>query len=153
MLKMTGLASTGVLLLLFANQQSSPFSKYKTAEAYEIRPGILMMPRYSNSGQVCEIGLQVRHYSPEIVRLDSTLSRKEIDQIFDEIVPDNERGARSKGLTGDLITESGPTMVESIDFENVLIQIHSQVLSASRRTVHVRDAVVAIAQWKNRKCQ
>jgi hypothetical protein len=48
-----------------ASAQSSRFSKYKTVEAYEIGPGILMMPNFSSDGQVCEIGLEILHYSPK----------------------------------------------------------------------------------------
>jgi hypothetical protein len=38
------------------DQHNSHFSNYKAVEAYEIRPGILMMPRYAKDGSVCEVG-------------------------------------------------------------------------------------------------
>jgi hypothetical protein len=92
MSKLIGLALAAVLLLPSANPVREQFAKYKAVEAYEIRPGVLMMPRYSSDGQVCEIGLEKLHYSPEIIRLDSSLSREEVDQVLEELVPANERG-------------------------------------------------------------
>jgi hypothetical protein len=153
MSKVIGLACTSILLLSFVSPQSSRFSAYKAVEAYEIRPGILMMPRYSDNGQVCEIGLERRHYSPEIIRLDSILSREEIDQIFEELVPANERGPRSKDLAGNLITLGGHSITTNIDFENVSIQVFSEELPASNQREIVERDIVATAHWKNRKCQ
>ena len=112
-----------------------------------------MMPRYSDNGQVCEIGLERRHYSPEIIRLDSILSREEIDQIFEELVPANERGPRSKDLAGNLITLGGHSITTNIDFENVSIQVFSEELPASNQREIVERDIVATAHWKNRKCQ
>jgi hypothetical protein len=153
MLKMIGLACTSVLLLSFTGAQVSRFSGYKVVEAYEIRPGILMMPRYSDNGQVCEIGLERRHYSPEQIRLYSSLSRKEIDQLFEELVPVNERGRRSKDFGGNLITQSGHSITTNMDFENVSIQIFGQELRASSPGEIAEDDIVATVHWKNRKCQ
>jgi hypothetical protein len=79
-----------MISLLAVRPHNDKFSKYHSIEAYEIRPGILMIPRYSQDGQVCEMGLQRMHYSPEIVRFDSSLSRSEIDGLFDELVPADE---------------------------------------------------------------
>jgi len=107
MSKLVGLTFAAVFLLLVARPQNDKFLKYKTVEAYEVRPGILMMPGYSKNGEVCEIGLERRHYSPEKIYLDSALSRKEIDQITDELVPANERGSKTKTIGGDLISEVG----------------------------------------------
>ena len=76
-----GFVFAAVLLLATANHAHEQFAKYNAVEAYEIRPGVLMMPSYSSDGQVCEMGLEKLHYSPEIIRLDSSLSRKEIDEI------------------------------------------------------------------------
>jgi len=151
MSKSIGLACATALLLLFAGPRSGRFSKYKTVEAYEIRPGILMMPSYSDDGQVCEIGLQKLHYSPEMIRLDSSLSREEIDRILEEPVPADERGPRSKDFKRELITIVGPEMTTDTEYENVSIQIHSHVLHASRKS-EVVDDIAATIKWKNRKC-
>jgi hypothetical protein len=154
MSKIVGLTCAAMLLLLTAAApQSGQFSKYKAVEAYEIRPGILMMPRYSADGQVCEIGLEKLHYSPEIIRLDSSLSRAEIDQLFNELVPADERGPRSKDFERDLITQEGGGITTTAVFENVTIQIFGKDLSAPHKHEIVEDDIVAIVRWKNRKCQ
>jgi hypothetical protein len=57
-----------LLLLLTASPQKYPMVKYRAVEAYEVRPGISMFP--SEERQVCQIGLERRHYSPETIRLD-----------------------------------------------------------------------------------
>jgi hypothetical protein len=153
MLKVIGLACMSMLLLFYASPQSSRFSGYKTVEAYEIRPGILMMPRYADDGQVCEIGLERRHYSPEKIRLDSSLSREEIDRIFEELVPTNERGPKKTAREGgDQILESGNSLVASSEYENVSIQIYSAVSSSKKHEI-VADDIAATLRWNNRKCR
>jgi hypothetical protein len=112
-----------------------------------------MMPTYSDNGQVCEIGIQKRNYSPEIIRLDSVLSREELDQVLEELVPNDERGSKSKELSGDLFTRSGPGIIESIDFENVSIQISAKVSPGPTKHKTIADDIAATVQWKNRKCK
>ena len=113
------------------------------------------MPRYSGNGSICELGLERRHYSPELIRLDSGLSRKDIDQISEELVPSDERGPRSKDFGGrEMITVSSPSITTSIDFENVSIQIFSQELpEPNRQKLAEGDIVAATVHWKNRECR
>ncbi len=146
MSKLVGLACTAMILLSAGRPQGNKFSKYQTIEAYEIRPEILMMPRYSDDGQVCEIGLERRHYFPEKVNLDSDLSRDEIDQIADELAPANERGARTMGKR-DLTLVVGHAVTTISGYENISIQIY---YSDSKQ--FNRSDFVAIIKWKNRKC-
>jgi hypothetical protein len=101
----------------------SDFSKYKKVEAYEIRPGILMMPVYNASEQICEIGLQPRNYSPELIRLTSDMPREEIRQAFDELVPPEARGPLLPDQSFNSIQGSG--MTENEEYENVSFQIYS----------------------------
>jgi hypothetical protein len=150
MSKLIGLACTAIFLLACCPPQSDRFLKYKTIEAYEIRPGILMMPRYSADQQVCEIGLQNLHYSPGMIRLDSSLSRKEIDQIVEELVPASEKGPRAKDFEGTLVTQGGHSLTTNTDYENVSIQIYSDA-SPGQGGITVDD-VLATIKWKNRKC-
>jgi hypothetical protein len=154
---MSKLISLGIaaatLLLLAAVPGHENFAKYKAVEAYEIRPGILMMPTYSADGQVCEIGLEKLHYSPEKIRLDSGLSRKDVEQIFDELVPSDQRGPKPTGLLEQgMTTQSGASMVSDEEYQNVSIQIYSNVLSQEKDAV-TADEVTATLKWKNRKCQ
>jgi hypothetical protein len=112
-----------------------------------------MMPRYSQDGQVCEIGLQTRHYSPEIVRLDSSLSRSEINGLFDELVPADERGRKSEAFGSEMTTMDGPGLTTIIQYENVWFEIVSERLPTSTQKVIRESDVVAIVHWKNRTCQ
>jgi hypothetical protein len=142
-----------VLLLHTANSGRDKFAKYKPVEAYEIRPGILMMPRYSADGQICEIGLEKLHYSPEKIRLDSSLTRKEIYQVFDELVPSNERGPKPQELLEQgMASFSGRGVVSDEEYQNVSIQIYGNVSHAGKKAATM-DEVTATLKWKNRNCQ
>jgi hypothetical protein len=155
MFKTIGLVFTSTFLLLGASGlPHAMFSKYKTVEAYEIRPGILMMPSYSTDGQVCEIGLERRHYTREKVNLSAGISRKEIYQIFDELAPVNERGSRSTNLLEQgAVDREGNALETSEEYENLSIRIYSQALAtSSQRGVSANDVVGTIT-WKHRKCQ
>lgn len=142
-----------LLVLPATDTVRARFSKYKKVEAYEIRPGILMIPRYSPNGQVCEIGLEKLHFTPEKIRLDSSLSRKEIDQIFDELVPKDERGPRpTEPLNRGMTTFEGQGMVSDDEYRNVSVQIYGNTSPAGRNGMMV-DELVATLKWKNRRCQ
>jgi len=106
------------------------------------------MPTYSDDGQLCEVGLQRRNYSPEKIRLDSSLTREEIDQALDELVPVNERGARSKDH-GDILGV-GNTMTTIYDYENVQLQVYGE--TAMSKGSMVEKDIAATIRWKNRKC-
>ena len=144
-----GILCIGLLLCIPANSQSSRFSNYKSVEAYEVRPGILMMPRYSKDGQVCEIGLQKQLYLPDDIFYDPTLNRAEINRIVDELVPLPTRGKKSDGK--DMIIQSGGGMSMNTEYENVSIVIYSDSSRHEGQTI-ARD-IVATITWKNRICQ
>jgi hypothetical protein len=146
--------SAAVLLLLAAGPRNERFTKYRAIQAYEVRPGILMMPRYADDGQVCEIGVQRLLYTPEKITLDPTLSRTLIDQIVDELAPVSQRGQRTeKAGAGDLILQSGNSVVTNTEYENVSIRIYSDAPQSSDRDETVVEDLVATITWKHRKCQ
>ena len=135
------------------NSARKDFAKYRAVEAYEVRPGFLMMPSYSADGHVCEIGLEARHYSPELIRSNPDLSGTEIDQILEEIVPDSERGPKAKDPIGTLIMRRGSGITTNIDYEHVSVQIYSVVTSQPKKKPVVADNIAAVIRWKNRECQ
>ena len=151
MCKLVGL-SIAILLLfdpgMIGQQQ---LTKYRKIEAYEVRPGILMMPKYTSDNQICEVGLQRLQYSPEHIRLDS-LSSQEIDQILDEVAPTEERGKRSNSLADNLVTQSGSSMVMITDFENVTLEIYGSTTPSKHKGFNL-DNLVATIKWKNRVCR
>ncbi len=153
-----GLVSSAVSTLGAGPQtEHQLFKRYKAVEAYEIRPGVLMMPRYDSMGQVCEIGLEELHYSPEVVRRGSgwigretrhgsDWSRTEIDEIVAELAP--ERGARTDHEETSL---DGDTTTTTFGYENVTIEIHaSQQKSSQKDSTVEQDAVVI--RWNHRAC-
>jgi hypothetical protein len=151
---LTGLICAMTLVFCAAKPQDTRFLNYKSVEAYEVRPGILAMPRYTSDGQVCEVGLERRHYSPEKVYLDSALSREEIDQIADEVAPINERGSRTNLMLGrDLIVAAGNSLTTISDYENISIETYSGVEPTSKKRENVATDVAAVIKWKNRKCE
>src|SRR5437660_12404171 len=80
------------LLVLAAGLHDRKFNRLPAVETYEIRPGILMMPSYSDAGEVCRIVLERRHVSWKKIDLNAEMSKEEIYRIFDELVPKPERG-------------------------------------------------------------
>jgi hypothetical protein len=146
MTRLTVLACAIAFLLLTGNSQDERFPKYKRVEAYEVRPGILMMPRYSANGQVCMVVLQKDHYVNEVALLDSTLPREVVTQIFDELVPPSERGPVSiPEEMARLSLYGGNAATSRLDYKNVSLEISRQASSPGD--------IVAVIQWKGRACQ
>jgi hypothetical protein len=146
-------ATCALLLLLVETPGNNPLAKYRAVEAYEVRPGILAFPRYAEDGRVCEVGLEGRHYSPEKIALDSTLSRLEIDAIVDELAPADKRGPRSAGPLDGLNTITGHAMRQIEDYENVTLQIDSVWLAGNPEKNAIVDDIVVAIKWKNRLCK
>jgi hypothetical protein len=139
-------------VLVSAMSSQRPFAKYQAIEAYEVRPGILMMPRYTVDNEVCEIGLERLHYSPKLIRLESGLSRTEINQTIDELVPSDERGKATKESNA-LITQSGASLTTRMEYENVRIEIYGAVSPSNRKGDTTVNEVIAKITWKKRQCR
>jgi hypothetical protein len=135
--------------MMAANPQHGKFAKYKSIEAYEVRPGVFAMPRYTSNGQVCEIGIERRRYSPETIFLNSNLSRDAIDSILDEFAPASERGKKLNDSDQiGLISQVGDGATTLIDYQNVVVVIFRNVSSTSDE-----GDFAATINWKERKCQ
>jgi hypothetical protein len=148
--RLAGTVCMAAILFLGAKPQHNLLSKYKVVEAYEVRPGVLAIPRYSDDGQICEIGLEGLHYSPEALRLDSGLSRQEVDQLADEFAPSTERGPQiwTPGGKNGMTVVEGNSMTTVVEYTNVSIQLFSDASCSSN--CGYNSAVII---WKNRKCQ
>jgi hypothetical protein len=149
MLKLTGAALVLTALFLFPKPQNEKFSRYKSIETYEIRPGILMMPKYAEDGRVCELTLEKHHYSNETASLSSAIPREMFTQLVDELVPAKERGPLAMNFGKEYISAySGNSITTFAEYENVSVQIFgiaSPLTSAGD--------VVAVIQWKHRGCR
>jgi hypothetical protein len=145
------LGLTTLSLIFVSSISKNEFQRYKKIEAYEVRPGILMLPRYA-ADHVCEIGLQGLHYSPELIRLEPRLTRKEVDQIIDELVPKTEKGKPIEGAGRPLIEQVGNSLVTTLEFENISVGIYSAVSQSARKDETKVNEVVATIKWKNQTC-
>jgi len=146
MTRLTALACSIAFLLSPGKPQSERFSKYKRVEAYEVRAGILMMPRYSANGQVCMVVVQKDHYVDGVAVLDSTLPREVVTQVFEELVPPSERGPlNTENEMARLSVHSGNGVTSQLDYKNISFDISRQASSPGD--------IIAVIQWKGRLCQ
>lgn len=148
MFKLTILTYTVALLFLPIGPQNAKFSKYKAVEAYEIRPGILMMPQYSEDGQVCEITLERTNAAAETINLTPTLPRKTVMELVDELAPVGERGPRTMDFGRDYVSQhTGESVTTFAEWENVAVNIYGRASTRGESG----DVVVTI-HWKKRTC-
>lgn len=134
------------LLLPLAGRQGGPFRNCKPVRAYEIRPGVLVMPKYSRAGQLCQAAIQRDHYTNGVVDLDSTLSREAVLQIFDRLAPSDKRGPLVMGAPfARLSIYGGGAVTTFLDYKNVSLDMS--------RSASSPGYVVAVITWKNRGCR
>jgi hypothetical protein len=153
------MACMTLLLVLAAGVNEHKFSRLKTVETYEIRPGILMIPIYSDTGEVCRIVLEKRHVSSKSVDLEGEMSGKEIFGIFDELAPKKERGRpkfnEPEGSSTTYI--DGPAATTIAGYENVSLQMHGKYKNGDMREFYPEGEggryVAATIDWEKRKCR
>jgi hypothetical protein len=137
-----------------AHPERENLSRLKRVEAYEVRPGIVALPRYAADGQICEVALEKLHHSAGAIRLDPTLTSTEVDQIADQLVPSDERGPKPKGLLeqgiGSLV---GNSMMTSDEYQNISIQTYRPIVGTpTKDKISVGDIAAATIKWKHRTC-
>ena len=134
------------LLAFVVSPSSDRIRKYQAVEAYEIRPGIIVTPVYTASHDLCEISIEKRHYSNNIVDMDATMSKEQVLSMFDELVPKGERGGPGWGLPPDTeYTEcDGGMCATRIRYENVSLMMH--------RLYKSNEYVSAIIYWNKPEC-
>jgi hypothetical protein len=139
-----------VLLLLgitvtAAGQTSAELSaKFHPVISYEVRPGIVMTPKYASDGQVCEMVLERRHKTETSINFDVLLSKELIEELVDQLVPKIERGKDLTELLNSTI--DGGFVTTEYAYENVLIKVYG-----TTRPQPSGDMVVIIT-WRKRVC-
>jgi hypothetical protein len=123
-------------------------ARYSVVTSYEIRPGILMTPRYTAVGQVCEMSIQRQIIAAKSgIYLDASISDELIKEIVDELAPPTERG---KSLDDPefsrLALYSGVSKSNFYSYENVDVDV------ATRSDTRFGPLVILIT-WKNRTCK
>ena len=125
------------------------FDKYKAVDAYQTGSGILVLPRYSSEGKLCEVVLEKEHYSENSIDLASTISHDKMIAAVNDIAPVSERGRSTMPFGTEYLSQySGNTVTTFSDYEAISIQIYG-------RTSPAFDAgdIAARINWNKRPCK
>jgi hypothetical protein len=118
-------------------------AKYQAITAYEIRPGILMIPHFTDFGRVCEVTLEERlSLTPKDETLSSSMSASSLSGILDELAPPPERGAEAKYLLPESFVVGQSSHIAR-DFQTVVVT-EDGTISDGLEIVTIR--------WKDRPC-
>ncbi len=100
-------------------------AKYRRIVSYEVHPGVVMTPKYTADGHVCEMLLERQHGTESGIDLESYFSDEEVKALVDELAPEAERG---KNLT-ELLNETidGRVITTKYTYENVLILVYGVI--------------------------
>ena len=144
---MIKLAGSIVLLAALISAPNDRFNKYKSLASYETKTGIQIVPRYSESGAVCEISIDRRAYYDDRVTVKPTISKDEAIALFQQLVPSVERGAPGWKLPegSDFTEVDGGTRATHVIYENVSLIMYGEE--------HNDRYTVAIISWKNIECK
>jgi hypothetical protein len=137
-------------LLSVAQTPSELRARYPLVESYAVRPDVLLTAKFAVDGQPCELTMEKRHNTPEVVKLDATFSAKELDELTEELSPVAQRGLKADFT--DHISIDGPSAVTVHDFENVSITEYATHRVISRKTIEIGTVLVVI-RWKHRPCE
>jgi hypothetical protein len=138
-----------VLAFALASQPQSVAdlnAKYPVVTSYEVRPGILMTPRYTADGQVCQMSIERQRGTRSGVSLDSFMSDELVKEIVDELAPRSERGKTIPAGGSDdsaAVVVTGRMMQRMYGYENISFN----VLDGPNR-----ERVVVIS-WVHRNCK
>jgi hypothetical protein len=119
-------------------------TKYHQVTSYELRPGVIMTPRFAANGQVCEMDIEKRHKTDTGINFGSSFSAKEVRELVDELAPEQERG---KNLTEPLnsIIDGGFNTTE-YKYENILVSVRGI-------TRPQPEDMIVIITWQKRSCR
>lgn len=139
--------SSLVLAVLTVPVAHQVLVRYPRVESYEIRPGVLAIPKYAENGEVCQVSIEKLHIQQDGVELGaSTMSRELVLEMIDELAPPSERGKAMTQLAGfdyiDII--NGTADVAAANYENVSVQIYGSTSAP--------EDVAVILDWKRRAC-
>jgi hypothetical protein len=137
--------SIGITTIALGQSAADLSAKYRQITSYELRPDIVMTPRYAANGQVCEMVLEKRQKTETGMVFGISFSEKEVKLLVDELVPEAERG---QNLTKFLnTTVDGGFITTEYSYENVLVHVHGII-----RPGPAGDRIITIS-WKKRPCK
>jgi len=117
---------SALLVVMVARSTSAPqtaqelAAKYPVVSYYEVRPGVLMEPRYSADGQICGFRLFAKQAMPKMNNFDLRLRDKTIEGILADLVPVDMRSQRAKDFG--MLARVGKVSNEVDDYENVFVE-------------------------------
>ena len=119
-------------------------AKYRQVASYELRPDVLMTPKFAPDGQVCEMVIERRQKTDTSIVFAVSFSDEEVQQFVNELAPEAERG---RNMTKHLnTTVAGGFMVTEYTCENLLVRVYG-----TTRPTPAGDRVITII-WPKRKC-
>ncbi len=134
----------GIAPIVSAQSSADLSSKYRQITSYELRPGIVMTPKYAADGQVCQMVLEKRQKTDTGIVFGFYFSEKEVKELLDELVPEAERG---RNLTKTLNARvDGGFVTTDYTYENILVRVYGIT-----RPDPGGNSVVSIA-WPKRVC-
>lgn len=148
MKRSTAFAVCILLTSLLAFCSTDMFRGYKAVQVYEVKPGLLAMPRFTASGEICEIGIQKEMYSPHLVTIDPTIDQAVLDQVLEKFAPASSRGpyVEVAGIRF-TYTQFGDAITKIDEYKNVTIRVF-----ASDPAEPGGGNMAASIQWTGRKC-
>jgi hypothetical protein len=144
---MIKLISSGLLLALVLGLSQDSFEKLPRVQSFEVEPGLIMIPRYSASHDVCEMSIEKRHYVNGTVDFDALMSKEQILLAFERLVSKKERGRAGGKVPGDTeITEIDSGMrTQRIPYEHVTLAMYGHSTSSKYLS--------AVISWNKRECE
>ena len=112
----------GIVAVAFGQTSADLSAKYRQITAYELRPDVVMTPKYATDGQVCEIAIERRQKTETGIVFAAPFSEDEVRHFIDELAPEVERGRNlTKILNGRV---DGGFITTEYTYENVLVRVY-----------------------------
>jgi len=133
----------GIAAIAWGQTSADLSAKYRQVTSYELRPGIVMTPKYAADGQVCEMVLERRQKTETGVVFGVSFSEKEVKELVDQLVPEAKRGQNLTKLLN--MSVDGGFVTTEYTYEHVLVRVYGITRPAPG------DRVVIIT-WPKRVC-
>jgi hypothetical protein len=116
------LLTLGIAVVALGQTSADLSAKYRQVTSYELRPDVVMTPKYAADGQVCEMALERRQKTETGIFFAASFSEEEVRQLVDELAPEAERG---RNLTRHLnTTVDGGFITTEYTYENVVVHVY-----------------------------
>jgi hypothetical protein len=134
----------GIVAVAFGQTSADLSAKYQQITAYELRPDVVMTPKYATDGQVCEIAIERRQKTETGIVFAAPFSEDEVRHFIDELAPEGERGRNLTKTLNERV--DGGFITTEYTYENVLVRVYG-----TTRPAPAGDRVITIT-WPKRTC-